>query len=410
MTWDFTASNTTRNLTHGFHPYPAKMIPQVAGQIIDEYAPNAKTIFDPFCGTGTTLLEANFRGINAIGFDLNPLALLIAKSKTDVLKYETLEEYFREFHDFIYEIRFNKSRPIVTPPRFQNIDYWFGKKVQRDIEIVREFVVSIEDRKVRNFFLVALSNTIRNCSYTRNEEFKLYRMPLEKMNVFSPDVFTSMEEILARNCIGLIEYASTKNNKSTSKIFRRDSAKNISASVIKDRSIDLVLTSPPYGDSTTTVAYGQFSALANQWLFGMEQARLLDKLLMGGMRNKHPALFNSPVLNDHLTTLYKRDVNRALDVISFYSDYQSSIANISAKVKRKGMVCYVVSNRTVKGVNLPTDEITVDFFEEFGFNHIETLTRQISNKRMPKKNSPTGEAGKKKTLMNTEYIVVLQKK
>lgn len=80
-TWEFKDVNT-KYATHGFHNYPATMIPQIANKLIAEYGISAKTLFDPYCGTGTSLVEANLRGINAIGTDINPLARLISESKT----------------------------------------------------------------------------------------------------------------------------------------------------------------------------------------------------------------------------------------------------------------------------------------------------------------------------------------
>ncbi|MHC1573854.1 MAG: DNA methyltransferase, partial [Candidatus Syntropharchaeales archaeon] len=62
-TWDFQTANT-KQYTHCFHPYPAMMIPQVAGRILDEFGKNNSLLFDPYCGTGTSLVEANLRGIN----------------------------------------------------------------------------------------------------------------------------------------------------------------------------------------------------------------------------------------------------------------------------------------------------------------------------------------------------------
>ena len=73
--WDFRTADT-KTLTHCFHPYPAMMIPQVSGRLIDIYGVDAGLLFDPYCGTGTSLVEANIRGINAVGTDLNPLARL----------------------------------------------------------------------------------------------------------------------------------------------------------------------------------------------------------------------------------------------------------------------------------------------------------------------------------------------
>jgi hypothetical protein len=72
-------------------------------------------------------------------------------------------------------------------------------------------------------------------------------------------------------------------------------------------------------------------------------------------------------------------------------------------------VCYVVGNRKVKATTLPTDEITRQLFESNGFTHIETIIRQIPNKTMPSKNSPTNIAGELDTTMNNEYIVVLRR-
>jgi DNA modification methylase len=56
--WDFRKSNT-KEFTHCFHQYPAMMIPQVARRIIDNYGHKSKILFDPYCGTGTSLVEAN---------------------------------------------------------------------------------------------------------------------------------------------------------------------------------------------------------------------------------------------------------------------------------------------------------------------------------------------------------------
>ena len=78
-------------------------------------------------------------------------------------------------------------------------------------------------------------------------------------------------------------------------------------------------------------------------------------------------------------------------------------------VKKNGIVCYVVGNRRVNNIELPTDEITKFFFEENGFKHIETIVRNIPNKRMPLKTSPSNQSGKTVRTMKQEYIVVMKK-
>ncbi|CUU08052.1 hypothetical protein JGI3_01633, partial [Candidatus Kryptobacter tengchongensis] len=99
----------------------------------------------------------------------------------------------------------------------------------------------------------------------------------------------------------------------------------------------------------------------------------------------------------------------AKEILFFYSDLFSSIEIIARKVKRGGFVCFVVGNRRVKGVELETDRISVDFFSHFGFKHIKTIIRKISNKRMPLQNSPSNVKGGKDLTMRYEYIVILRK-
>ena len=82
---------------------------------------------------------------------------------------------------------------------------------------------------------------------------------------------------------------------------------------------------------------------------------------------------------------------------------------MAACVRKGGIVCYVVGNRTVKGVNIPLDYFTAEAFTNLGFSHIDKIVRAIPSKRMPSKNSPTNEQGKVVTTMNNEYLVILEK-
>ena len=410
MNWDFKSQNT-RYLTHGFHTYPAKMVPQIANKILNKFGQNAKILFDPFCGSGTTLVEGKLKNINCVGFDLNPLALLIANVKTTRIEENILNLYLEDFRKFYFDNLHvqNKQKKIVTP-KFFNIDYWFSKKVQRDLTLLKNYInKNIDNIHVSNFFKVAFSQTIRECSWTRNDEFKLYRMAEDKINTFNPDVFAVFEKILSRNYVNLLDYNQKANNESRVLTYNLNSSKNIPDNIIKPEEVDIVVTSPPYGDSSTTVAYGQFSALANQWIFDIENPRSLDKELMGGLRAKRIKNFKSEILNYQISEIAKIDINRALDVTSFYTDYLKSINNISLTIKPKGFACFVVSNRTVRGVNLKTNLITIDFFRQNGFKHIDTFERKITNKRLPKLNSPNGKNGNKSNLMNIEYVVIMQK-
>lgn len=406
--WDFRRDNT-KEYTHCYHSYPAIMIPQVARKLIDKYGKKSKLLFDPYCGTGTSLVEANLKNINAIGTDLNPLARLIAEAKTTPVNIQTLDLYLKDFNDKVFALRFGiKDAKSIVLPDFQNIDYWFSKEVQKQLVIIKQYIDNITDTSIQNFFKVAFSETVRESSWTKNSEFKLIRMSADRMKKFQPDVFGIMECKLLRNKKGLISYLNNKKNGTTATVCDFNTVKSIPENILSEDSIDIVVTSPPYGDSRTTVAYGQFSRFANQWL-GFSDASKVDNILMGGIKNGNKIKSKSKTANKIIDEIYNIDQNRCKDVIAFFADYEKSIKNVSTTIKNSGYACYVVGNRTVKGINISTDEITKEFFQENGFKHIETIIRNIPNKRMPLENSPTNIAGKKSATMKNEYIVICQK-
>ena len=404
-TWDYRSENT-KTVTHCYHSYPAMMIPQIAKRLITTYGSKARLLFDPYCGTGTSLVEANLKGINAIGTDLNPLAILIAKTKTAIIDPQILDLYLKEFNNLAFLSNFETDAHNAIIPRFKNIDFWFSKSVQENLAIIKQFIDGIKIEDIRNFFYVAFSETVRESSYTRNSEFKLYRMNEKQRNNFNPDVFALMMNKLSRNKKGLLDYIKLIGDRRVKAIVKSFNTVD-TVEDIEEESIDLIVTSPPYGDSKTTVAYGQFSRLANQWL-GIKEANKIDSKLMGGKRIKIQKFGIKEV--DYVIDKIKSINNqRAEEVYSFYHDYYKSIKNVSKTLKKNAYACYVVGNRSVKGVTLPTDEITKLFFEENAFKHINTFIRNIPNKRMPKKNSPTNEVGKTESTINNEYIVVMKK-
>lgn len=407
--WDFRGVDT-KKLTHCYHSYPAMMIPQIARKLIKEYAPkNTKLIFDPYMGSGTTLVEASVLGIDSLGTDINPLARLIAEVKTTEYKVELIESYFTQLKDRI-EL-FDSSILKYSYEDFPNITrphFWYSLEVLNKLQYLTEEIKKIPTKE-KVFFQLILSEVIRESSYTRNGEFKRYRMEKDKIKTFSVNPFDLFKSKYGRNLKGLIKYNEIK-NKGTVSITDINTVYDISHKLLKDKSVDLIVTSPPYGDSRTTVAYGQFSRWANEW-FLFENAKNLDSHLMGGKVKKHKESCELEVssIRSELSQIKSKDEKRYKEVIAFLEDYKKSIENVSSVVRDGGVVCYVVGNRTVKGIQIPLDYFTVEMFEKNGFNHLETLVRTIPNKRMPSKTSPTNKKGKNVGTMTNEYIVVLNK-
>ena len=98
-----------------------------------------------------------------------------------------------------------------------------------------------------------------------------------------------------------------------------------------------------------------------------------------------------------------------MEVCGFYRDYRRSIANVAATVRPGGFACYVVGNRKVKGMVLPTNLATESYFRENGFAREGAFLRGIPNKRMPSRNSPSNAPGVTDTTMCHEHIVVMRK-
>ena len=74
-------------------------------------------------------------------------------------------------------------------PTFNNIDFWFSKNASLSLSVIKTFIDKIEDINYKRFFLVPFSETARECSYTRNNEFKLYRIKEEDSLLFNPDIY-----------------------------------------------------------------------------------------------------------------------------------------------------------------------------------------------------------------------------
>ena len=404
-TWDLQNADT-KEYTHCFHTYPAMMIPQIARKLLKAYGVENGWLLDPYCGTGTSLVEASLFGMHSVGCDINPLVRLIATAKSTPICLSALDETLNRLNNDLFQIEFQEGKvPDAPIPDILNLTYWFSEEVIKSLAYLRAWINEIEDEAVRNFILVAFSETVREVSYTRNGEFKLYRMPAERLKDFNPDVFGLLSKKLSRNRQGLATFFEKRKNVEASV----SDANTVQGELPMPRPLggyDLVVTSPPYGDSHTTVAYGQFSRLAAEWI-GLPNARKIDKIAMGGQRSKE-TLTDSPV-SSAIEKIHSVDKKRACEVLAFYIDLERSINSVAQMLSPNATICYVVGNRRVKEVMLPTDAFIVSAFRQHGFTHKATIVRNIPNKRMPKKNSPSNIAGQTSTTMHEENIVVCQR-
>ena len=454
--WDF-KDDDTHSYTHGIHSYPAMMVSPISRNIINivKQFKDVTSLFDPFAGSGTVLVEGMLAGMQTVaGNDINPLALLLTKVKTTPLDVTELQNQYSElqtklaivYNKYDYVIQYiddyiTKTRgldlttkdgwgsdsPIflndfyqefnidLKAPQFKNIGYWFRPRVILELSLIKKTILETPNKDIRDFFFVAMSEIIRLVSNRRNGEFKMFRMPPEKVAKFNPDTKQEFLKILERNIgkmsdfVDAYDYLETKAQVS---VFREDACK---LSSVPNDTYDLIITSPPYGDSRTTVAYGEYSRLSLQWLdlFELTEKEIMsvDRTLMGGtkFRNGFEYTVKSNILRDILEKIKDTDLERAGDVFSFYNDLEKSIAAISEKTKTEGYQFWVVANRTVKGIVIPTDKIIEEIAQYYNLQYVYTIDRNIVNKVMPSANSPTNESGKTSSTMTVEHIVVLRK-
>lgn len=403
--WDF-AGEKTKSYTHGLHSYPAMFIPQVANRLLQKYSKVGDTICDIFCGSGSALIESKVLGRNAYGIDLNPLAIFLAQVKTTPINPSILT---REYYDLLNHIDKNKKEEIERPSFF-NLDFWFTENVIKKLSILRKTIKEVKDENIKNFFMVAFSETVRFSSNTKNGEFKLVRMPKEKLQNFDPDVYGIFRNKAESNIQGMNNFYNKANGKAWIKIIEGDSSID---NGIEENSIDCIITSPPYGDSRTTVAYGQFSRLSAQWIDIFENpddASGVDNKLLGGRASKTLGHnLSSTYLEESLTKIASKDEKRAKDVLSFYIGLNKCLKQAYKILKPNKFFCLVIGNRLVKQVRIPTDFIIAELGEKIGFSCEEIVVRNIPGKRMPSKNSPTNVTGELEETMNKESIVILKK-
>lgn len=404
--WTF-FNDDTREFTHIYHDYPARMIPQIPRRLLTILnEKEGSVLFDPYCGSGSSLVEGLLAGLNVIGADINPLAKLISDAKTEYsINPIDLEKEIYRFVDFT-------MRPTGRPKiiKKDNLTFWFKERSIRGLGYILRFIDKVEDPRIRNFFKVSASETIRESSNTRKNEFKLYRYSPEKLEKHNPDPFIIMKTKLFRNFKGYESFyqrMGERNYRPTSKVYLLDTVNHIPANKIQKNSVDVVITSPPYGDSHTTVAYGQYSRLSSEWLGALKDN--VDIMSMGGKRTQSYTKFGCNSLDEAINGIKEVNSKRAIEVASFYADLRNSIENVSKVIKSGGYACYVVANRKVAGISLPTNEAIEHFFENRGFSHVDTLKRSIPNKRMPSRNSPSNIAGKTEETMSKEFIVIMQK-
>lgn len=384
---------------HRIHSYPAMLHPLLVDYLIERYTEENDVIFDPFCGSGVTLLQSALKGRHSIGFDINPLALTIARAKTRSYDEELL---WFEYRDIKAKILTNTDcGQEMEIPAIRNIDYWYRDEVIRDLGRIR-YILKNGNYRYIDFFLALFALICRNQSLTRKGEFKRYRVKQADADKTQNKVFsTFLSHARAMIDVFANEAAPMANSQP---IYA-----NSEDAFPEHLEYDVVISSPPYGDSRTTVAYGQFSSFGLDWISGIGEVKNetnIDSAGLGRQGELNADLQHFGILSELVDSIRRLDSKRAKDVLYFFNGYYKALKNTVGHIKSNGKICLVVGNRRVKGIQVPLDQITASFLESMGMKFDVIFARNIHNKVMPARNSPTNTRDMTSETMSKEFIVV----
>lgn len=238
------SQHKTTYYTHGFHPYPAKFTPQIVNKFFNLYCKRGFSILDPFCGSGTTLVEGVLNGMTSVGIDLNPIAYIISKAKSN--HYSDSE--IQLIKDFISEIQpkinnglfsnSNHNKNGIEIPDFPNRDHWFQKNVSYELATLKNKINALQNENIKTLLYCAFSKIIVKVSNQDSE----VRYTAKNKNHPDGIVYSSFVDTVASYLLAL-------NSKEHSIIAKSEVHNGDTFEVLKtlpENNFDFVITSPPY--------------------------------------------------------------------------------------------------------------------------------------------------------------------
>jgi site-specific DNA-methyltransferase (cytosine-N4-specific) len=231
-----------RDRIHAVHPYPCKFPPETARQ----YLESGLVVLDPFCGSGTTLVEAALGGSCVRGFDCNPIAVVISRFKL----IPADARFFCVADTVLAELQLTRSGFAASDaelPPFKGRDHWFAPVVQRELAAAVEWIEkNAQDADITLWLQTALSSIINRVSF-QDSETRYARVERE----FAPGQVTEL--FLDRACLllrALRERGSIERNGHVV-----DLADVMDGIPLPSESVDLIVTSPPYANTMDYYLY-----------------------------------------------------------------------------------------------------------------------------------------------------------
>jgi hypothetical protein len=421
--WTFKNIKTVED-PQTYMQYPAMMVPELQGKIMDTLLvadPNIRHIYDPFMGSGIIMTQAILRGLDFRGIDINPLAALICRAKMGPFNCDKMDE--KGTH---VQLNAALDRSRCYQAEFPGLNKWFHKDAIIELSKLRRAIRLESDLWARRFFWVTLGETVRLTSNSRTSTFKLHVRSKEDLDKNHRSPFKVFDDVLFKNLSKLRSFQ--KSLTSAGRLLENNYQGKIEL-ILGDSSsenyrpqsadVDVLMTSPPYGDNRTTVPYGQFSYLPLQWIDGqdidpsydsaiLKSTCQIDSMSLGGslkdIDNKATFLQGiSPTLDKVVSELKDAPKDKLAKVVGFCHDFYRAVDNFMYQMKPNTLLVWTLGNRNVHHMVIPFDEIVQDILCAKGCRLISKFERSIYSKRMAPRNG-TSKTICKETILIFRYL------
>jgi len=406
--WSFSdkTRKDTAYITHGYHRYPAKFIPQIVSRLAEKYTREGDLIVDPFGGCGTTLVESKIMGRSSVGIDINPVAVLITKAKITPIDPQKIERAFTLLKSKLDTYTKNTK---IKAPEHERIDYWFKPEEKRKLAFIFTEISKLKDQDVRDFFYCGFSNILKNCSIWLQKSNKPTRdqnkKPSDPISTFYKQI-----KMMLRGNTQFYELAKEKKYLETSSQVYCADARTIP---VQDNSVSLIITSPPY---VTSYEYADLHQLTALWLEYTKDLSDFRKRFIGtSYHNKKDLILNSELAEKIRSELLEKDKKTAEEVSTYFSEMNQVFIEMKRMLKKGGKTCIVIGNTSFKGVEILNAEVFVEQLQNLGLGITDIIKREIPSKNLPSvRDEKTGKFAKmsdknKVSVYPTEYILIMEK-
>lgn len=406
---------------HCIFQYPAMMVPIVQRRLLSavlEARPDIQSVYDPFLGSGTSLVSGMHFGLNAYGNDINPLAVLISRVRTA----RSVEFTIGAIGDHV-ATKAEADRRETIETSMPNREKWFQAGVSIELSRLRRAIRKCDNLWVRRFLWVTLAETVRLTSNDRTSTYKLHARPPTEIAKRQLSPITVFRDLARENAASFSTFrrrlAEAKQIKSSKYVAQTDVRVGDTRNALDywgdAAPFDLLMTSPPYGDNLTTVTYGQHSYLPLHWIdfkdidpaadpAALRTTQEIDRRSLGGVSGdgvwtEAELLEASPRLKRFADRLPAKPEDGRSRLLRFYRDFGASLDSIVGVMKPDSYMIWTVGNRNIAGQQVPTDMVLGELVEGLKCKVVTTLTRRIHHKRMPDRNASSATMREEKILL-----------